>query len=363
MVDQALRDLFFMPARATQDLATKSWYTTNFRAIRDLVGDPNYETEPDPDEPVLEVVVGDAKVEYPPHFKAVVMSPTFIRVSMDHDNVGETTLCKQLPYTHPSWHERFLLIPRGSNLMRFQVVDTRNQVRCYAALGVESLWRTVDDMGCVSLKLPLQQDRLQLGHLQIHVRMWDRLPLPETPWWLPQQMSGQPGTTSSDVLGDMRPPFSSTLPQPISSPVPSSPAVQTLAPQPCKPWQSLPAAQSKQLPSPPVSTSSLQQSMPVQLMEMPPTPPGSNRYLAQSLPAQPLKSSPVSSSVLLAEGPAISSPARPARQALSALPAGSTAAASVQPRPSAVKSLPARYLDAASPSGTYRSLPNDRIVQ
>lgn len=181
-MDLLLRDILLTPINAAGDLATKSWYSSNFRAIRELVQDPNYRADDvDPFEPVIEVVVGDAAIQETNDF----VTPTFVRVSMDGESVGETSLFKHGPYTKPVWNERFLLHPRGSFSMRFEVIDHREHLRGQCIIGTQSLWGAASRTGGLSIRPQLTLARDQIcGQLTVHCRLWDGLP-PERPWWQP----------------------------------------------------------------------------------------------------------------------------------------------------------------------------------
>lgn len=181
-MDLLIRDILLTPINAAGDLATKSWYSSNFRAIRELVQDPNYRADDvDPYEPVIEVVIGDATIQETNDF----VTPTFVRVSMDGENVGETSLFKHGPYTKPVWNERFLLHPRGSFSMRFEVIDHREHLRGQCTIGTQSLWGAAGRTGGLSIKPQLTLARDQIcGQLTVHCRPWDGLP-PERPWWQP----------------------------------------------------------------------------------------------------------------------------------------------------------------------------------
>lgn len=198
-MDQLIRDICLTPARAAGDLISKSWYSFNFRAIRELVQDPSYRPEdPEPDEPVLEVVIGDAEIQE----ASGTGGPLFVRVSMDGENVGETSMYKAPPYERPTWNERFLLLPRGSFSMRFQVIDHRERLKGECLLGTQSLWSAAGRAGSVSVKCPLalKQGHGQ-GHLMVHCRPWDGLP-PERPWWIDEAYGyGTVGVTGTDTLG------------------------------------------------------------------------------------------------------------------------------------------------------------------
>eukprot|EP00913_Durusdinium_trenchii_P030522 g28591.t1 len=178
-MDQLIRDICLTPARAAGDLISKSWYSFNFRAIRELVQDPSYRPEdPEPDEPVLEVVIGDAEIQE-------------IETSNFESSVE---------------NERFLLLPRGSFSMRFQVIDHRERLKGECLLGTQSLWSAAGRAGSVSLRCPLalKQGHGQ-GHLMVHCRPWDGLP-PERPWWIDEAYGygtvGAPQrVTGTDTLG------------------------------------------------------------------------------------------------------------------------------------------------------------------
>lgn len=197
-MDLLIRDILLTPINAAGDLATKSWYSTNFRAIRELVQDPNYRADDvDPYEPVIEVVVGDAAIQETNDF----VTPTFVRVSMDGENVGETSLFKHGPYTKPVWNERFLLHPRGSFSMRFEVIDHREQLRGQCIIGTQSLWGAASRTGGLSIKPQLTLAPKQIcGQLTVHCRPWDGLP-PERPWWQPAGDDGR--ATAEPDLFDM----------------------------------------------------------------------------------------------------------------------------------------------------------------
>lgn len=181
-MDLLIRDILLTPINAAGDLVTKSWYSSNFRAIRELVQDPNYRADDaDPYEPVIEVVIGDATIQETNDF----ITPTFVRVSMDGENVGETSLFKHGPYTKPVWNERFLLHPRGSFSMRFEIIDHRDRLRGQCIIGTQSLWGAASRTGGLSIKPQLTLLRDQIcGQLTVHCRPWDGLP-PERPWWQP----------------------------------------------------------------------------------------------------------------------------------------------------------------------------------
>ncbi|CAE7950039.1 unnamed protein product [Symbiodinium sp. KB8] len=208
-MDQIIRDLVLLPVSAASDLVTKGWYTSNFRQIRELVQDPDYQSgEVDPDEPVLEVVVGDANMK-----ATASATPTFVRIFMDRENVGETSLQKKRPFNTPVWNERFLLLPRASFSTRFEVVDTWDRVLGHCTIGTQSLWRAAEHSGQVSVELPLQQGKGLNGKIWVHSRPWDGLPLPERPWWPRAQelhedtwspLRMQEGT-EEDVVGSLQP--------------------------------------------------------------------------------------------------------------------------------------------------------------
>lgn len=178
-MDLLIRDIVLAPIHAAGDLVTKGWYSSNFRAIRELVQDPSYRAEDaDPDEPVIEVVIGDAIIQETKDF----ITPTFVRVSMDGEDVGETSMFKNGPYTKPTWNERFLLHPRGSFAMRFQVIDNHSRMRGQCVIGTQSLWGAASRTGGVSVKVPLTLGQAASGELTVHCRPWDGLP-PHRPWW------------------------------------------------------------------------------------------------------------------------------------------------------------------------------------
>ncbi|CAE7701909.1 unnamed protein product [Symbiodinium pilosum] len=197
LAPEIFEDLILLPVAAASDLVTKGWYTTNFRQIRELVQDPEYQSgEVDPDEPVLEVVVGDANMK-----ASASATPTFVRIFMDHENVGETSLQKRQPYNMPVWNERFLLLPRASFSTRFEVVDTWDRVLGHCTVGTQSLWRAAAHSGQVSVELPLQFGKGLSGKIWIHSRPWDGLPLPERPWW-PRAQELHEDTWSPPRLSD-----------------------------------------------------------------------------------------------------------------------------------------------------------------
>ncbi|CAE6925424.1 unnamed protein product [Symbiodinium sp. CCMP2592] len=209
-MDQIIRDLVLLPVSAASDLVTKGWYTSNFRQIRELVQDPDYQSgEVDPDEPVLEVVVGDANMK-----ATASATPTFVRIFMDRENVGETSLQKKRPFNTPVWNERFLLLPRASFSTRFEVVDTWDRVLGHCTIGTQSLWRAAEHSGQVSVELPLQMGKGLNGKIWVHSRPWDGLPLPERPWWPRAQelhedtwspLRLQEGAEEDDVVGSLQP--------------------------------------------------------------------------------------------------------------------------------------------------------------
>ncbi|CAE7323329.1 unnamed protein product [Symbiodinium natans] len=209
--DHTSKDLVLVPVSAASDLVTKGWYTSNFRQIRELVQDPEYQSaEVDPDEPVLEVVVGDANMKV-----AAASTPTFVRIFMDGENVGETSLQKRRPYNMPVWNERFLLLPRGAFSTRFEVVDTWDRVLGHCTIGTQSLWRAAGHSGQVSVELPLQLEKGLNGKIWVHSRPWDGLPLPERPWWpraqelhedtwSPSRLAQDEGP-EDDIVGNLQP--------------------------------------------------------------------------------------------------------------------------------------------------------------
>ncbi|CAJ1441232.1 unnamed protein product [Effrenium voratum] len=182
-MDQYILDVLLTPARAAGDLVTKGWYAWNFRTIRELVEDPDYlPEEPEPDEPVLEVVIGDAVIQDTSLGPA---TPAFVRVSMDRENVGETSLA-QGSGAAAAWNERFLLLPRASTSMRFDVIDSGERLRGTCTMGTQSLWGSATRSGTISLGLPLTVGGAPSGTLRVHAREWDKLPLPDRPWWEPE---------------------------------------------------------------------------------------------------------------------------------------------------------------------------------
>lgn len=182
MVDKAIEDLVLLPIRAASDLISKDWYTSNLRGIRALVQDPNSATEPEPDEPVLELVVGTADIQNA-SAQPGPLTPTFVRISMDNQEVGESSIHNTAPYSQPSWNERFLLVPRACDVTRFEVVDTSNRVCCSCALGTQSIWQAVLERDTLSLEVPLMRGRAEAGRIRLFARVWDGLPVPDTPWW------------------------------------------------------------------------------------------------------------------------------------------------------------------------------------
>eukprot|EP00930_Biecheleria_cincta_P049200 TRINITY_DN34446_c0_g1_i1.p1 TRINITY_DN34446_c0_g1~~TRINITY_DN34446_c0_g1_i1.p1 ORF type:complete len:533 (-),score=84.14 TRINITY_DN34446_c0_g1_i1:75-1616(-) len=182
MVDKVIEDFVLMPVRAASDLITKDWYTSNLRGIRNLVQDPLSATEPEPDEPVLELVLGTADIHS--HSAPLdQLTPTFVRISMDDQEVGESSVHNTAPYSQPSWNERFLLIPRASDVTRFEVVDSSNRVCCSCALGTQSIWRGVLERETLALEVPLMRGRSEAGCIRLFARVWDGQPVPDTPWW------------------------------------------------------------------------------------------------------------------------------------------------------------------------------------
>ncbi|CAE8596555.1 unnamed protein product, partial [Polarella glacialis] len=184
-MDRMLLDFFATPVRATEDLCTKSWYTSNLRAVKELVQEPS-EAEPDASEDVLEVIVGSALLgplpqqEQPDVQIQSVAPPCFVRLWMDGEFVGETSVFDRGYTSRPVWNERFLLIPRASRCTRFEVVEATEcpTVRCHCALGTESLWRTATCGVPLSMDVPLlHYGEEAVGSLRIHARIWDGLPL------------------------------------------------------------------------------------------------------------------------------------------------------------------------------------------
>ncbi|CAE8665618.1 unnamed protein product, partial [Polarella glacialis] len=115
-----------------------------------------------------------------------VAPPCFVRLWMDGEFVGETSVFGRGYTSRPVWNERFLLIPRASRCTRFEVVEATEcpTVRCHCALGTESLWRTATCGVPLSMDVPLlHYGEEAVGSLRIHARIWDGLPLQDTPWW------------------------------------------------------------------------------------------------------------------------------------------------------------------------------------
>lgn len=167
------------------ELLTKSFYTSHLRAIRELIEEPAG-APPKHGEPVLEVLVATAEF-WQGTYAEPELQKMFVRLWMDGELVGETSvhdLAVQGP--QPTWNQRFLVLPRGSWCSRFEVCAGvgRPQVRGYCAYGTEGLWRAANSCGhSLSIDAPLLSAEGEVGVLEVHFRMWDGLPVQETPWW------------------------------------------------------------------------------------------------------------------------------------------------------------------------------------
>ncbi|CAK8992200.1 unnamed protein product [Durusdinium trenchii] len=245
-MDQLIRDICLTPARAAGDLISKSWYSFNFRAIRELVQDPSYRPEdPEPDEPVLEVVIGDAEIQeietsnFESSVESLSRSDSFDQAQVpdvcdvprvesvrkeaargDLDVQSAAVRAADLDARVGAWsgtgsdeegperafsfaapRELFDAIP-GVRRDRETVIDHRERLKGECLLGTQSLWSAAGRAGSVSVKCPLalKQGHGQ-GHLMVHCRPWDGLP-PERPWWIDEAYGyGTVGVTGTDTLG------------------------------------------------------------------------------------------------------------------------------------------------------------------
>eukprot|EP00438_Fugacium_kawagutii_P011554 Skav235008 [mRNA] locus=scaffold276:96421:104864:+ [translate_table: standard] len=110
---------------------------------------------------------------------------------MDGEHVGDPRLPCSCQCCDCKRNERFLLHPRGSLSMRFEVIDHRGYLRGQCILGTQSLWGAADRTGGLSIKVQLVTGRknVSCGELTIHCRMWDGLPA-ERVWWESTQSKG-----------------------------------------------------------------------------------------------------------------------------------------------------------------------------
>lgn len=178
-----LTEIFMMPIRAVTDLVTTSWYTSNIRNIKELVQDPATQNV-SPYEPVMEVIIGSATLDVQKRDGKQTVAPTFVRVWMDAECVGDTSIYLDRDTARPVWNQRFLLIPRASVSTRFEVLEANDptRVRGFCALGTEGLWRSAQNAK-YSLDVPLLSNSKPVGTLLIHIRMWDGLSIQDTQWW------------------------------------------------------------------------------------------------------------------------------------------------------------------------------------
>mmetsp|Transcript_31755 Transcript_31755/g.62406 ORF Transcript_31755/g.62406 Transcript_31755/m.62406 type:complete len:204 (+) Transcript_31755:48-659(+) len=182
------------------ELLTKSWYTTQLRTIQQLCSEPS-EARPalfspataGPRDLVLEVAVESAELApLPGEVENVISTSPFVRLVLDREALGATATATNL--RKPVWNERFLVMPRGSVLARFEVCETCNSflsVRCSCILASETALQTVQTTGQVSIDMPLYHNFHEVGVLHLHLRMWDGLPLEEPFWWLQHSRNPQ----------------------------------------------------------------------------------------------------------------------------------------------------------------------------
>lgn len=187
------------------DLLDPSWYQSQLRSIISLIQDPE-SVHPGPAEPVLEVVVAGAELSELATDEgsgAYNSYRPFVRMYMDGELVGETSLSKRYLQTpkSPLWFERFLVVPRGCLVSRFEVCTGAEYpyIRGFCAISTESLWKAVTSGGPLTvrqqlLRPPSLNPKIKridesalpteiVGTLRLHVRLWDRLPIKEPIWW------------------------------------------------------------------------------------------------------------------------------------------------------------------------------------
>mmetsp|Transcript_16822 Transcript_16822/g.58692 ORF Transcript_16822/g.58692 Transcript_16822/m.58692 type:complete len:221 (+) Transcript_16822:96-758(+) len=183
------------------ELFTRSFYTSHIRAVRQLIEEPD-DSKVAPGEPVLEVVISSAELWLlPQETEASFLhsQSSFVRLWMDGEMVGETSVCAGAPdFRRPSWGERLLVLPRGSLCTRLELCigdEQSSHVRGFCAYGTEGLWRAAESSGRLELDAPVLHGQAEAGMLRLVLRMWDGLPLQAPAEQLgvgaPQQEAGQ----------------------------------------------------------------------------------------------------------------------------------------------------------------------------
>lgn len=166
------------------ELLSKSWYTSHLRTITRLLQEPA-DAELGPAEPVLEVAFSFAELGPLPREANHRVQAPFVRLWMDGQLIGETSVYTGGDTRRPVWNERFLVLPRGSWCSRVEVCEVLGgaTVRCHCAVGTETLWKAAAHTGGFSVAMPLRHEQTAVGVLHAHVRMWDGQPIQDTPWW------------------------------------------------------------------------------------------------------------------------------------------------------------------------------------
>mmetsp|Transcript_40814 Transcript_40814/g.108165 ORF Transcript_40814/g.108165 Transcript_40814/m.108165 type:complete len:171 (-) Transcript_40814:84-596(-) len=154
------------------EIFSKGWYTTHLRAIRQLVQEPQT-AEPRPGEPILDVLVTQAELMPGPH-----MENPLVRFVIDDQIIDETEPFTGPNLCHPEFFTRFLALPRGAGICRFQLWSgyAPHIMRGECLFNAETLWRTARKCGQLGFDMPLLwHGKDMIGILRLHIKEWDGL--------------------------------------------------------------------------------------------------------------------------------------------------------------------------------------------
>lgn len=157
------------------------WLRLHYNVIQTLVEEPMF-AEPKVGEPTLEVCILGAQLAGPwPHPYLNNIQRPFVRHYIDTEMVGETKRWDNGNPRFPMWNSKMLVLPRGAKVSSFEVLNDTQMplVLGDCAFNTETLWKCAQDCGRYMLNVPICYQGLEVGHLQIRVRVWDGMPLEE----------------------------------------------------------------------------------------------------------------------------------------------------------------------------------------